>query len=195
MISQSCVRRMGAALLPVVAGAALSSAESADVSIVGLAVVFLCNIFFALRSIVTKRIKVCVFVIIKMHAWCVYIYTRACARACACVCLCARAFTKVLSTLIRYRTCTHLRRSLSLSRITSSPCTLFRVRFVYGLVLYRKYITSLTFVILPQVGVPRGRVQPLPADFGRWSRRSNKKILKSQCIEALLSEYTRAIGV
>ena len=49
--------RMGAALLPVIAGAALSSAESADVSFVGLAVVFVCNIFFALRGIVTKRIK------------------------------------------------------------------------------------------------------------------------------------------
>ncbi len=49
--------RMGAALLPVIAGAALSSAESADVSFMGLAVVFLCNVFFALRGIVTKRIK------------------------------------------------------------------------------------------------------------------------------------------
>ena len=72
--------KMGAALLPVIAGAALSSAEvccipcsvslpadnlltgrsrpqSAGVSLLGLAVVVVCNVCFALRGIVTKRIK------------------------------------------------------------------------------------------------------------------------------------------
>jgi len=49
--------KMGAALLPVIAGAALSSAESADVTFIGLAVVVVCNVCFALRGIVTKRIK------------------------------------------------------------------------------------------------------------------------------------------
>ena len=49
--------KMGVALLPVVAGAALSSAESAGVSLVGLLIVVAGNVCFALRGIITKRLK------------------------------------------------------------------------------------------------------------------------------------------
>jgi drug/metabolite transporter (DMT)-like permease len=49
--------KMFAALLPVIAGAALSSLGSADATLLGLAVVFICNVCFALRGVVTKRIK------------------------------------------------------------------------------------------------------------------------------------------
>jgi len=45
------------ALLPVVFGAALSSVESSDFNLPGLAIVVVCNIMFALRGVVTKRLK------------------------------------------------------------------------------------------------------------------------------------------
>ena len=45
------------ALLPIVAGAALSSVESADFNLPGLAIVMVCNTLFALRGVVTKRLK------------------------------------------------------------------------------------------------------------------------------------------
>jgi hypothetical protein len=45
------------ALLPIVAGAALSSVESADFNLPGLAIVMACNTLFALRGVVTKRLK------------------------------------------------------------------------------------------------------------------------------------------
>eukprot|EP00960_Hanusia_phi_P057320 763527-Hanusia_phi.AAC.5 len=48
---------MSLSLLPVIAGAALSSAESSDFNVAGLAIVAVCNVMFAFRGIVTKRIK------------------------------------------------------------------------------------------------------------------------------------------
>lgn len=48
---------MSLSLLPVIAGAALSSAESSDFNVAGLAIVAICNVMFAFRGIITKRIK------------------------------------------------------------------------------------------------------------------------------------------
>ena len=48
---------MAASLMPVIAGAALSSAESSDFRLVGLAISIVCNVMFSLRGILTKRLK------------------------------------------------------------------------------------------------------------------------------------------
>uniref|UniRef100_A0A6U4TXC1 Sugar phosphate transporter domain-containing protein n=1 Tax=Hemiselmis andersenii TaxID=464988 RepID=A0A6U4TXC1_HEMAN len=55
--SEQVTFKMAMSLMPVVFGAALSSAESADFRIAGLIISVVCNIMFALRGILTKRLK------------------------------------------------------------------------------------------------------------------------------------------